>query len=85
MHIQDSVSIQVTRGAESWQFFAFIFAAVFALAVELLQDSPLPKVWWQRILAKALLFAGCFYLFMLNHWMRNLLADILGWLKVERY
>jgi xanthine/uracil permease len=83
--VQDSIAVQVTRGSESWQFFAFIFAAMFVLALAVLEDCAFPKAKWTRIVAKALLFAGCFYLFMLNHWMRNHLVDFLGWLKVERY
>jgi len=83
--VHDSVAIQVTRGSESWQFYAFVFAAAFSFALAVLEDSRLPKTKWQRALAKTLLFTGCFYLFMINNWMRNHLATFLGWLKVENY
>ncbi len=83
--MQDSIAVQVTRGSESWQFFAFIFAAVFGLTLAILEDCTFPEAKWARIVAKASLFAGCFYLFILNHWMRNHLVDFLGWLKVEHY
>jgi hypothetical protein len=36
--MQDSVSVQVVRGSESWQFLAFVFAAVFGLAISLLDE-----------------------------------------------
>jgi hypothetical protein len=29
--MHDSLSVQVVRGSWSWQFFAFVFAAVFGL------------------------------------------------------
>jgi type III secretory pathway component EscS len=83
----DSVSVQVVRGSESWQFFAFVFAAVFGLSISLLgevkyfSEKSLPS----RLAIKLLLFMGCFYFFVLNHWTRNHLAEFLGWLKVENY
>jgi|GEM_PF-6861397 len=86
MPINDAISVQVTRSSESWQFFAFIFAAVYSLTINI-QDELLPKKWssWVRISIKFCVFLVVAYLFLLNHWMRNHLAQFLGWFKVEKY
>ena len=79
------VDIQVTRGSESWQFFAFVFAAVFGLAVTLFDDVVQGKELWFKLVGKASIFIATFYLFMINNWVRNELVKVLGWLKVEHY
>jgi hypothetical protein len=84
--VNDSVSVQVVRSPESWQFFAFVFAAVFGLTISLLDEVKCLKKPWIRMAAKLALFVGCFYIFMVNDWMRNhYLVHFLGWLKVEHY
>jgi hypothetical protein len=86
--MHDSVSVQVMRSSESWQFFAFVFAAVFGLTISLLDEVDYLKKHssWVRMAAKLVLFAGCFYIFMVNDWMRNhCLVYFLNWLKVEHY
>ncbi len=84
--MHDSVSVQVMRSSESWQFFAFMFAAVFGLTISLLDEVKYSRKTWVRMAAKLALFVGCFYIFMVNDWMRNhCLVDFLGWLKVEHY
>ena len=79
------VNIQVTRGSESWQFFAFVFAAVFGLAVTLFDDLAEARGIWVKVSGKAGLFIATFYLFMINNWVRNELVKFLNWLKVEHY
>ena len=83
--IQDSVSVTVSRGSESWQFFAFTFASVTALGIALIDD-----LWhrpgWPRAVTKLLVFAALFYLLVVNAWMRNhILVSLLQWLKIEHY
>jgi hypothetical protein len=87
MGIQDTISVQVTRSSETWQFYAFIFAAVYALVANLQDEIRLKewKPWWVRISFKIIVFFVLAYLFLLNHWMRNHLAQFLGWFKVESY
>ena len=86
MGIQDAISVQVTRSSETWQFYAFIFAAVYALVANL-QDEIGLKKWkpWVRVSFKIIIFFAVGYLFLLNHWMRNHLTQFLGWFKVENY
>jgi len=84
-----TADVEVVRGAESWQFLAFVFAAVVALALTCLQDlyeweaSGVKRV-VIKITSKIVLFALCFYVVMVNVWVRNQLLAFLGWLKVER-
>lgn len=85
--MQDSVGMEVIRGSETWQFFAFVFAAVFALAITLLDSAD----WftgspsWAKVGIKIIVFAVCFYFLMVNNWTRNRLVDFLTWLKVEHH
>ena len=78
----------VTRGPDSWQFFAFIFATVFALGITVLDDilehhEETPS--WARLSAKVGLFALSFYFCMLNNWVHNRLIDFLHWMVTEHY
>jgi hypothetical protein len=74
---------RVIRGAESWQFFAFIFTA--AVVLEIAWISEAPNV-WARLALDTLAFVGTFYTVMLNARVRNWLAGVLGWIKeLERY
>lgn len=41
---QDSVSVVVRRGAESWQFFEFIFAAIYGLFITLFDECRFLKL-----------------------------------------
>ena len=88
MCIQDKVGVDINRGAESWQFFAFIFAAAYGVLITSLDEfrEKLGK-WpsWARVMFKILLFALCFYLFLINNTVRNALVVFLGWLKTEHY
>jgi TRAP-type uncharacterized transport system fused permease subunit len=88
MWVQDKVAVEINRGAESWQFFAFIFAAVYGLLITSLDEfGERFRKWplWARLALKILLFALCFYLLLINKTVRNALVVFLGWLKTERY
>ena len=81
MHISDSVSVVVNRGAESWQFFAFVFAAVCGLGLTLIDDifkRPLIKV-----PVKVGWFLFSFYTLMVNAWVGNRLVQFLTWVKTQ--
>lgn len=73
----------VTRGAESWQFFAFVFGALAALGLSVIDDLAMnPSL---RIVVKIVHFLSCFYVMMVNVWVRNKLAGFLGWIKREEH
>ena len=69
---------RVIRGAESWQFFAFVFAA--AVVLEIAWISEVPNV-WARLVLDTLAFVGTFYAVMLNARVRNWLVGVLRWIK----
>ncbi len=71
----------VTRGAESWQFFAFVFAALATFGLSLVDDLGMTAT--LRVVVKIAYFISCFYLTMVNPWIRNKLAGVLGWIKKE--
>jgi uncharacterized membrane protein len=75
----DEVSVVVNRGAESWQFFAFVFAAICGLGVSLIDDLAERTV--LKIPAKLGWFVCSFYIFMVNAWVGNQLVMFLTWLK----
>ncbi len=78
------LSATVIRAAESWQFFAFIFAAVVTLALTLLDEIPDERRLW-RIATKVLVFLGLAYLTLVNARVRNALVRLLGAFKKERH
>lgn len=78
---RDHVSLEVTRGAETWQFFAFVFAAAVTLGLALC-DEITDSRW--RIAAKVVTFLGVGYLTLVNVLVRGLLVALLGRFKVER-
>jgi hypothetical protein len=63
------------RGAESWQFFAFVFTACIALAFTLLAELPRPR--GLRVLLKVVAFALIGYLTLFNPWVQDRLVDVL--------
>ena len=78
MEMSGELRMKVIRSAESWQFFAFIFAAVYALEVVLLENVS----WlWLRLLTQTMGFGGTFYVVMLNRWVRNSLVRLLTIIK----
>jgi hypothetical protein len=62
------------RGAESWQFFAFVFTAVIVLAFTLINE--LPRRGW-RIILKLVAFALIGYLVLFNPWVQSRLVEVL--------
>jgi hypothetical protein len=62
------------RGAESWQFFAFVFAAVIALVFTLINEMR-PRGW--RIILKLVAFALIGYLTLFDPWLQSRLVDVL--------
>jgi hypothetical protein len=79
MLISDKISVVVERGAESWQFFAFIFAVVCGLGLTIIDD--VIKRTRVRIPAKIGWFLCSFYVLMVNAWVDNRLVQLLIWLK----
>jgi bacteriorhodopsin len=73
----------VVRGAETWQFFAFVFAALVTLALALLDEIPEHHRQW-RIAAKIVVFAGLAYLTLVNVRVRDCLVRLLGAFKEDR-
>ena len=71
----------VTRRAESWQFFAFVFGAFAAIGLALADDVVNLPGW--KVATKLSWFAFTFYVFMVKGWVRNKVIRLLGWLKVE--
>jgi len=78
--MQENLSLVVIRGAETWQFFAFIFAAVLLLSYGLIDELP-KKVW--RVLLKVGSFLLVGYLTLLSSSGRDLLVQFLSWFKVD--
>ena len=73
----------LTRGAESWQFFAFVFAALATFALTLLDEIPDRLGLW-RLGAKVVVFAALAYLTLVNVRVRGWLATLLIRFKQER-
>ncbi len=74
----------VVRGAETWQFFAFVFAALATLALTLLDEIPDRLFRW-RIASKLVAFFGLAYVTLVNVRVRNWLVRLLGMFKEERH
>lgn len=93
LETKDKVSVVVNRGPESWQFLAFMFAAIWTLGVygggalfNRLAQVPFLSSYTKRTFLKVLLaqlvwFLLCFYLVMVNAWIGNELLKLLTWLK----
>ena len=71
----------VTRVAETWQFFAFVFAALVTLALTILDEIP-NRPW--RIAAKLVTFFALAYLVLVNVRVRGRLSALLVRFKHER-
>ena len=82
-----ALDLEVKRGAESWQFFAFGFAALVTLMLAILDEVPHGTCpWWCRALAKIVLFFLLGYLTLWNNRVRGwLLSTLLPAFKRERY
>jgi|SRR5215813_624840 len=75
--------LTVTRAAETWQFFAFVFAALTTFVLTLLDEIP-DRAWLWRISAKSVAFFGLAYLMLVNIRVRCWLAGVLVRFKEER-
>lgn len=73
----------VTRVAETWQFLAFVFAAVVTFALTLLDEIP-DRLWSWRIAAKIVVFLGLAYVTLVNVKFRGWLSTLLVRFKEER-
>jgi len=73
----------IRRDAESWQFFAFVFAAAVTLALTLL-DEISDNYWRYRIAGKVIAFLSLAYLTLVNIRVRNRLVRLLTEFKTER-
>lgn len=83
LQLTGSATVTATRGAETWQFFAFVFAAVVTLALTLLGEIPDHHRLW-RISTKVVAFFGLAYLVLVNVKVREWLARLLLSFKEER-
>ena len=89
----DYIQVTVKRGTPpSMAFFAFVFAAIFALFNSVLTDllgwvKPSYKQtgFWVRFLARTILFTALFLLIMKSTWIHNWLSWLLDWLATEKY
>jgi hypothetical protein len=72
----ETLGTQLSRGAESWQFFAFVFTAMIVLAFSLINELPRQRGW--RIILKLVAFALFGYLTLFNPWVQNLLVSVLN-------
>ena len=79
--------LAITRVAETWQFFAFVFAAAVAFLLALIDEVPTGEVpiAWGRVLLKVGAFFLVGYLTLINRWFRNILARLLTKFKTERF
>ena len=77
----------ITRVAETWQFFAFVFAASVAFLLALIDELPTGEVpiAWGRLLLKIGGFLLVGYLTLINRRSRNILARLLTKFKTERF
>ena len=79
----EEIHLIVTRVAETWQFFAFVFAAFLTIALTLLDEIP-DRLWSCRIAAKLVAFFGLVYLILVNERIRGRLAALMVRFKEER-
>jgi hypothetical protein len=72
---------KLIRGAESWQFFAFVFGAAAAIGFAFLDDIAERR--WARLLIRVLFCGALAYVTLFNRRCRNRLIGILNRWKVE--
>ncbi len=78
------MQLTVVRTAESWQFFAFVFAALLTLAYGVMEDLLDGATWrWWRLGLRVGLFIVFGYVLMLNVWARERLVRLMDWMKRE--
>lgn len=69
-----AATLRVERGSESWQFFAFVFVALLAIAFAFIDEIP-NALWRVGLKIAASLAIG--YFTLLNHWGRKFLVTVL--------
>jgi hypothetical protein len=67
------------RGAESWQFFAFVFTAVMLLVFNLIAEIPRQR--GVRIILSLVTFGLIGYLVLFNPWVQKQLVTTLEVMK----
>ncbi len=72
----------LTRGAESWQFFAFVFAALITVGFALMDDISEHR--WLRLLVRVTVGSVITYFTLFSHRGRNTLIGVLNLWKVEK-
>jgi hypothetical protein len=91
---QDFIQVTVKRGTPpSMAFFAFVFAAIFALFNSVFTDLmgcggsryAWAGIFGVRFLARAVLFIVLFLFIMKSAWIHNWLSWLLDWLATEKY
>ncbi len=80
--MQESFAAVVIRSAETWQFFAFVFAALIPLAFALIDELPGRLNRW-RLPGKLGAFLMIGYFTLVSTWGRDRLVLALGWMKTE--
>ena len=80
--MRERFTVDVIRGAESWQFFAFVFAALLVLVYGLI-DEIKSRFW--RIVLKITSFIIVGYFTLINQTCRMLLISLLDWFKIESH
>ncbi len=75
------LSPQVIRGAESWQFFAFVFAAIVTFLLGLIEEIPAAGFSPLRFGLKVLAFTGVGHAALVSRRGRNWLVGVLDWFK----
>jgi hypothetical protein len=67
------------RGAESWQFFAFVFTAIILLVFTLIAEIPRQR--GLRIILSLVTFGLIGYLVLFNPWVQKQLVTVLEAMK----
>ena len=79
-----ALNIDVERGAESWQFFAFFFGATLTFALGLVEEIP-DRLWVLRVAVRLLAFLVIGYGTLVSPRGRNWLVGLLGRFKWEKH
>jgi hypothetical protein len=79
----DETRLIVTRVAETWQFYAFVYAALITVTLALIDEIPDRLSGW-RLAAKVVAIGVLTYLVLFNVTVRIRLATFLNRFKQER-
>jgi hypothetical protein len=78
----NDMMMTLTRGAEAWQFWAFVFAALITIGFALIDD--IAECRWRRLLVRASVCGVITYFTLFNRRGRNLLMRALSRWRVEK-